>query len=989
MITKDNKLVLANIIELVTKLIEWVGQNLQSAKQADYFKQLVTYRRHLKRRYEAISNNPTIAAYGESQVGKSYIISSLLSSPGKPLMIENDEGKLINFIENINEKTSDQESTGVVTRFTTENFVINKLYPVKIKLLSVADIVTILADCYMNDIIGYKPYNESDLAGIAAELSKKYADRPKAQTYLTEDEIGDIEEYLNKYDGKFAGNYTESGFFERVSLFITRVPVDEWYEVFSRLWNRDPVLTNLFKIIIDGYKRLEFADEVYISTKAVLNDKNDGSSTLMSVSVLAGINELYQNQGVDGISIPIFLPESNKMIRLDKSLLSALTAEAVFHVDEEIVNYQLKFNFSGIRNSLNRSAEDIKSQLIKDGFDKAITKSFLAKNEKIATPFDLLDFPGARGRASGFTVNQIQVELVKLLLRGKVTYLFNKYSEEKKLSILLFCHHFKNPTPNLVAPLLNSWVENYIGENPQVRAKVLKEYEISPLFLISTMYNKDLIVEKNAHTGEQIIDKQIWQRRLGTVLEDQVIDCKANSWFDKWISNNSDGAIRFDNTYLLRDYMFSSGLNGCHNLFKGYPGEEIEEVDAEYRIKLKEVFLRDSKIQHFFSDAELSWNVASTIGNDGTYYLIKQLSRVTINAEKARNVKFTNEVERILENVYDLMKQEYHDGNDTEMLMANIRKAKNFKFVMRQVCEKHNDFFGRMIQFLQLDTHYTASILSEVIHSPQIPDDTGVKKYEMIVSGVEEEGYHFDLTKGEDYNYSILKEVYGLERDDKYLADIDPKLLFGATYKKRCNPSIILSSILLEKWFAELNSAERSLYFSQVGFNSGIFSDFMRNLGNMAVKIDLQTIIADSIREYVDFTAVIDERNEELISDVATSIFNTFIMDMGYSLIKAEEVDNIRKINEKHSLRLSLAYDKNENEMDMDVNVKLFESLESLGDGMGGQLLKLPSYQNMVKWVEQVFVSFIVSYNMPDYDEKANITLGKILTGYQINRQLV
>ena len=220
MITKGNISELKNIIDDVSSMIEWVSKNTESSKRLSMVKELVGSRRKLKRIYNAMSENPTIAAYGESQQGKSYIISSLLSAPKCPLMITDDNGCEIDFIENINMRSDKQESTGVVTRFTTSEVTSNKSYPVKLHLLSVADFITILTDSYMNDITGYQPYSETDLKGFVERFIEKYSDGTDVQNHLTEDEVADIEEYLMNHNTKMCSVYKNSGYFDVVSSVI-------------------------------------------------------------------------------------------------------------------------------------------------------------------------------------------------------------------------------------------------------------------------------------------------------------------------------------------------------------------------------------------------------------------------------------------------------------------------------------------------------------------------------------------------------------------------------------------------------------------------------------------------------------------------------------------------------------------------------------------------------------------------------------------------
>ena len=114
MITKQNIEVLDLLINNVSEMVDWVNLYLKSSERAEAFKSLVEQRRLLKRTYRSLKANPTIAAYGESQKGKSYIISSLLSSPGNPLKVKDENGKMLDFIENFNFNTADSVIVKVI-----------------------------------------------------------------------------------------------------------------------------------------------------------------------------------------------------------------------------------------------------------------------------------------------------------------------------------------------------------------------------------------------------------------------------------------------------------------------------------------------------------------------------------------------------------------------------------------------------------------------------------------------------------------------------------------------------------------------------------------------------------------------------------------------------------------------------------------------------------------------------------------------------------
>lgn len=986
MITKNNIQNLRDAIDQVSEMIDWTNANTQSGKRLALVKDLAMARRRMKRIYNAMVDNPSIAAYGESQQGKSYIISSLLGTKDGLLMVPDDDGNMIDFRNKCNKVTEEQESTGVVTRFTSTNFIKNPHYPVMLKLFSVSDFVTLLADSYMKDITGYKPYSESDLKGISGRIVDQYSDCPIIEnTPLSEDDIIDIEEYLTKHHPITTAVYVNSGYFDSLRSVIRNVPMNEWVNVFGHLWICDNTYNALYSLFIAALDEMGFADKVSISIKPVLNDGNDGAETLMCVSVLDPIREPIVNMKdtsnaheslLRGITTPLLLP-SGKLIKINKSILSAMTAEAIYHVNTKVLEDDVVFNLSGIRSSEGRSAEQNITMLREAGFCQSFKKSFLKS-------VDLLDFPGARGRDLSYTPSDILKQIDKLILRSKVSYLFKKYSEEYKLSILMFCHTHKNTTPNLVAPILNEWVSTYIGMNPSERDENLKDYDVPPLFLVSTFYNNDLIVK-------DITDSKVWERRLGTIWYKDVIDHETNKWFDEWRPGQ-----RFDNTFLLRDYFFSSDTHDKgHRLFHGYPGPEVEELKPEGRAQLKEIFLHDTHVNIFFSNPEIAWNAASTLGNDGSYYMLKRLASASEKAANARELKFNKELAEIAKEVRDKIKVEHHDETEAELLENNIRNGKRFQFSLLSVFEEKPDAFGRLIQYLQVNSGYVADFFSKIIHGLIIIDKTKIQRYETIIRTVEESGYHFNPDDSKEAfaeNIQILKEVFGINGpNDPLLRDIDLKLLFTSTYKRKCSPSIVLAEEFVKHWSENITKQENSIAFTTAGFDTVIFSDFVENVVNMMKKVDLAQHIATAIKEYVDYSAAIAPENEELIADIAANVYNDFVMDMGYSLLSDDDRTRVKGNSLKYKLPQIVTDEMLYQPINSDEEQLsyLFTQLEMLNEGEGGQLTKLPAFVNMRRWLAFVIMSFAAAYNAADYNEEANRQLGHILNQFNKSRETI
>lgn len=81
-------------IKTIDELLTWLQQN-NSDLYEQRFIQLVQERCRLRKIMEAKKENPAIAAYGESQKGKSYLMGNLLQKDGKPFMISLPTGEKI------------------------------------------------------------------------------------------------------------------------------------------------------------------------------------------------------------------------------------------------------------------------------------------------------------------------------------------------------------------------------------------------------------------------------------------------------------------------------------------------------------------------------------------------------------------------------------------------------------------------------------------------------------------------------------------------------------------------------------------------------------------------------------------------------------------------------------------------------------------------------------------------------------------------------
>ena len=198
------------------------------------------------------------------------------------------------------------------------------------------------------------------------------------------------------------------------------------------------ILRLFFNNLIKELKALDFAEEVYLEFDAVLRKHG----TILNVARLRELKDGPQYEDVvneqdfkQDVHLKWYVNGSlNTGRKINKSTLCALIAEIAFKVDSQ-------------------KEEDVK---------------FLVYS-------DLLDFPGAQPRLENNEAAIKEKHISEMVLRGKVGYLFNKYSAQYLISNLLLCHHNRDLKAKSIANLLSTWIETFIGKTSKERADFLKK----------------------------------------------------------------------------------------------------------------------------------------------------------------------------------------------------------------------------------------------------------------------------------------------------------------------------------------------------------------------------------------------------------------------------------------------------------------------------------------------------------------------------------
>ena len=979
-------------IELLNQILDWLKANDKNQYEK-YFFTLIKERLHLKVLKDALGENPGIAAYGESQKGKSYLIGNLLQNNGAPFMIE-APGYEYNFVEDINPIGGGKEATGVVTRFTSfklfpERY--NADYPVLMKVFSVAEIVSILCDGFHNDVMDYISLNDDEIKERANDIYNKYISKPDVQEIIIEDDILSIKSYIHKFIHN-AQYLSRSIYLDKLALVIRKIPVSEWNDAFKIFWIDNTDVSQLFIRLIECLGKINYEQEIYLPIDAVLH-LGQRPRTIMSVDCLKG---LYGTS--DNLQTDVYLPQKTSVISIGRSLLSAICSEVVFKVADRYLNTELEFSTEMLDEN---SIQQIKNTFTEAKFNEA-DKCF--KFERSLLNYsDLLDFPGARNRESLKVefLNKLDPEdgssnMIKILLRGKVAFLFNCYSDSRRINLLMFCHDAKNVAVTSMFSVIEEWIKRYVGNTPRDRFETIQLADgISPFFAISTMFNIDMIEDESQ---SRLIPGQeaFYQEKLENILNDRWYgrfnllykDCFQASnvdWFNNW-TGESEG---FNNTYVLRDYKYSACSGKGNNLYKGYdelsdfPREHELALSLRYYELLKSTFTNNSEVQKFIRGSKanktqksnLWWDLSASMNNDGAALIIYNLTKASRKLTGVRNNQLNNQVKDILQKLSKIADNLYVRTDGKDLIPQAIKKARSICFELDTSCNNDNYFFGHLLQSLQLSTKEIYELVHEKITDPALIESVqSFKQYELIQRHLgefdtEEEGWNKILiytgASDRDYAKDVLKKK-----------KVDIEILLKKSHKRMLN-SVVISEYVLNYWIDKVSASSLANQLCESSlFDSAVMTLLIGHLIDTAKAFDLIDKMASLISSKTDVTNL-SSVNEYYVTDVLKNIINDFVANFGYNYLSPEELDICRSIDNEQSLNAFGLINCDEPSVKDEIELaKLFSELNG-----NPQSLTLSFQRNYDKWLGYMLISFLNknAANHPKIDNPiANEQIGSI-----------
>ena len=637
-------------------VITWVNENKEinselKKRSVDLIYNAASLYNRLDAFGSVLDNNKTIGVFGESQAGKSYLVSKLVTDGKSDLILKWDEDRF-DFIKNINPPGGGAESSAFVTRFSSKEYEAPAGFPVHFKLFKETEILMILINSFFQD---YDPktidfdLNNIDFASHLKECeSEKYQlGVNESQCTISSEDIVDLVDYVKDASASKLKNLNyDSAYWQYALLNIQKLNIEGRVFFFSILWDKVKVVSALYKKLITELSKLNYKNSIYAPITVFVNigSKREfvqRDNNIIKVDALSGIMDCKEiveictsSSGIDKASIEF-------------SSLAALICEFVL-------------------NPLDKS--------------------------KYIQAFDILDMPGARSRElssqrdlkdedQNFSVDKIidvkQDSLIAKVLnekfrRGKVAYLFDRYSKRGEFEVLLYCIAANKPNQEVrtLPGIVRKYIEDNIGSTPQARALVE-----NTLVGVFTKFDDaiDTQIKNNIKNGNEPDTKA----KIDAILD----DFKA----ENWISNFRGIGDEFNNFFFVRNPEYAKYTtwldvddNGVEHGVKESERDNFDRVVNDY-LKNNTTFVKRVK------DAKRLFDEIQK--DDGAVGYLADTLYTTYHDSNNRENNFKIRLKALLNRVLDIKSFASMQGNEAKAEIRSDMQALAFKLLqINSVC---------------------------------------------------------------------------------------------------------------------------------------------------------------------------------------------------------------------------------------------------------------------------------------------------------------
>ncbi len=637
------------IVDGAGAAIAWIGETRKNARrldtEADGLIEALRRSRNIARRLGRAAVRPlSVGVFGMSQAGKSYLISTLARAADGRLQTLLDGHKL-DFIADINPPGGGKEATGLVTRFTRQRRDAPTGFPVELTLFSEADLVKVLGNSYFNDFDRERT-TELKADAVAQHLAVlKPLRQPHPTGGLDEDDMVDLLDYFSKRYGK-SMEALKTDFWRDAVDLAPRLPAEARGRLLSVLWGVDNhALTETYVRLRDALARIGGARTVFVPLAALVQPNGDGfqwsPQSILNVDVL---NRLGKDDGEPLAVLPMSTGKPGPVTELPRSLLAALTAEMTFVLADPPVAGLL---------------------------------------ERV----DLLDFPGYRGRLKVANLDEVRKDpkladanpVAQLLLRGKVAFLFERYTEDQEMNLLIMCTRCDIQIEiTELGPVLDTWVHSTQGETAADRAR-----RPPGLIWIITQIDKRLTPKPGT---SEALQREEWTSMVHITLLERFGQCE---WLQDW-----SGGRPFDNVFLVRKPGFLGAVIETVETAAGIEERGLLPGEAERLAGQRAIFVSNDSVLRHVREPAAAWDAVLQPDDGGMRRLAAYLDEVALPEIK---------LERIAEQV-DIKAATVSSWLDPYFFAEGadaLQKKKKVADEVAAAVEEHADSFGELLAQLQ------------------------------------------------------------------------------------------------------------------------------------------------------------------------------------------------------------------------------------------------------------------------------------------------
>lgn len=529
----------------------------------------------LARRLQGAASRPmAVGFFGLSQAGKSYLISALARSENGSLETMMD-GQRLNFIAHINPPGGGKEATGIVTRFTRQNRSKVSGFPVRLDLLSEPDLLKIIGNSFFMDFDHQKAAlapKADEMQAVLADLARRVL--PTSTPGMEPEDVVDVMDYFLRRFPIPMQAY-QATFWPKAMDLAPRLSPQDRATLFGLLWGGIAELTAAYLRLRDGLQRVGHAATVLAELGALVRPDGGGLSQADSIMNVDMLSRLGRDDADQVSLVPLTGPDGGPgtPVTLPRSLLAALSREMTFELADPPMAPMLD-------------------------------------------QVDLLDFPGYRGRLKVTSLKEVAEKLegrdpvAELILRGKVAYLFERYTDDQEMNVLVMCTPcHKQSDVNDLGPALESWINSTQGPTPEERAR-----RLPGLVWAITMFDVRL-----APRPDETLDliRSGWHGMMRLTLREKF---EQFDWLDKWAPGQS-----FNNLFLVRKPGMAAGVIGTDS-----SGREVEIVsNQQTRMgQMRDTFVGDDSVNRHFSDPAAAWDAMMALDDGGMGRLTGYLQQV-------------------------------------------------------------------------------------------------------------------------------------------------------------------------------------------------------------------------------------------------------------------------------------------------------------------------------------------------------------------------